>query len=392
MSIILDQTGLTIETLTDIVAALNAGLQTIYGTAINLDPNSPDGQVVALVAQAKEDMEELLAQVYASMDPDQAIGVVLDQRCAINGVVRHAGTYTQQTVTVTVTQALTLPGLDTAPTAPFTVADTAGNQYQLAAAYAFTGAGSVDLVFQAADLGAVNSAPNTITSIVSVTLGVSTVNNAAGPGTTGTDEESDSALRIRRVNSVSLPSRGYLQGLLGALQDVDGVTQAEVFENTTSTTDGRGIAAHSIWCIVAGGVVADIANAIYVKRNAGCGMVGSTTAVIEQVDGTNFTVAFDRPIQETLWVQLTVSAITGTIDPEYIRAQILAHFDAYQINQTADASAIVAFVKGIVPNASVSGEGVSATGSGYTPTLCPTGVNYQFTLTSAHLIINGEAY
>ena len=121
-------------------------------------------------------------------------------------------------------------------------------------------------------------------------------------------------------------------------------------------------------------------------------MVGSTTAVIEQVDGTNFTVAFDRPIQETLWVQLTVSAITGTIDPEYIRAQILAHFDAYQINQTADASAIVAFVKGIVPNASVSGEGVSATGSGYTPTLCPTGVNYQFTLTSAHLIINGEAY
>lgn len=391
MPITLDQTGLTIESMTDIVTALNAGLETIYGSDINLDPNSPDGQLVALVAQAKEDVEELLAQVYASMDPDQAIGVVLDQRCTLNGVVRHAGTYTQQTVTVTVTQALTLPGLDTAPTAPFTVADTAGNQYQLAAAYAFTGAGSVDLVFQAADLGAINSAPNTITSIVSVTLGVSAVNNAAGPGTTGTDEESDSALRIRRANSVSLPSRGYLQGLLGALQDVDGVTQAEVFENNTSTATG-GIAAHSIWCIVAGGAAADIANAIYIKRNAGCGMVGSTTVVIEQVDGSNFTVAFDRPTPETLWIELTVTAITGTIDPEYIRAQILENFASYLINQTADASAIVAFVKGIVPNASVSGEGVGSNGVNFYPTLAPTGVNYQFTLASANLIINGEAY
>lgn len=391
MPITLDQNGLTIETRTDIVTALDTGLQTIYGADINLDPNSPDGQLVALVAQAKVDIEELFAQVYASMDPDQAIGVVLGQRCAINGVVRHAGTYTQQTVTVTVTQALTLPGLDTAPTAPFTVADTAGNQYQLAAAYAFTGAGSVDLVFQAAELGAINSAPNTITSIVSVTLGVSAVNNAAGPGTTGTDEESDSALRIRRANSVSLPSRGYLQGLLGALQDVDGVTQAEVFENNTSTATG-GIAAHSIWCIVAGGAAADVANAIYVKRNAGCGMVGSTTVVIEQVDGSNFTVAFDRPTPETLWIELTVAAITGTIDPEYIRAQILENFASYRINQTADASAVVAFVKGIVPNASVSGEGVSANGSSWAATLAPTGVNYQFTLASANLIINGEAY
>ena len=391
MSIILDQTGLTIESLNDIVAALNAGLRSIYGADINLDPNSPDGQLVALVAQAKEDMEELLAQVYASMDPDQAIGVVLDQRCAINGVVRHAGTYTQQSVAVTVTQAVTLPGIDTAPTAPFTVADTAGNQYQLKAAHVFTGSGSASLVFQAAKLGTINSAPNTITSIVSVTLGVSTVNNAAGPSTTGTTEESDSALRVRRANSVSLPSRGYLQGLIGALQDVDGVTQAEVFENNTSSPSG-GIAAHSIWCIVAGGALADIANAIYVKRNAGCGMVGSTTVPVTQVDGTIFTVAFDRPTPETLWVQLTVAAITGAVDPEYVRAQILSEFATYRINQTADASAIVAFVKGLVPNASVSGEGVSANGVTYAATLAPAGVNYNFTLASVNLIINGAAY
>ncbi|MGB8296659.1 MAG: hypothetical protein WCG85_14620, partial [Polyangia bacterium] len=118
----------------------------------------------------------------------------------------------------------------------------------------------------------------------------------------------------------------------------------------------------------------------------------STTVVIEQVDGSNFTVAFDRPTPETLWIELTVTAITGTIDPEYIRAQILENFASYLINQTADASAIVAFVKGIVPNASVSGEGVGSNGVNFYPTLAPTGVNYQFTLASANLIINGEAY
>ena len=392
MAATLDQNGLKIETLSTIVANLNVALKAIYGNDINLDPNSPDGQLVALIAQAKVDVEELLANVYASMDPDQAIGVVLDQRCAINGVVRQAGTNTLQTVTITVDQALTLAGLDTAPTAPFTVADSTGNKYELITTHVFSAAGSADLGFQAALLGPIASAANTIQTLVTILLGVTGANNPDAPTSVGLSEETDSALRIRRENSVSLPSKGYLAGLLGALQDVAGVVQAEVFENMTSDDpDSQGIPAHSIWAIVLGGSNADIARAIYVKRPMGCGMKGSVVVPLMQVDSTTFDVAFDRPTQEDLWIELTITAITGAVDVEFIRSQILANI-SYRIDQTADASAIVAFVKGIAPNASVSGEGVSSDGSTYAATLAPTGVNYQFVLSSAKLIINGEDY
>ena len=64
-------TGITIQTREDIVAEITAGMQAIYGAGINLNPNTPDGQMINLIAQAKEDVLEMVMSVAASMDPDQ---------------------------------------------------------------------------------------------------------------------------------------------------------------------------------------------------------------------------------------------------------------------------------------------------------------------------------
>jgi hypothetical protein len=45
-------------------------------------------------------------------DPDNAVGVVLDQRVAINGIQRQAGTYTVTPITVVTSQSVNLYGLD----------------------------------------------------------------------------------------------------------------------------------------------------------------------------------------------------------------------------------------------------------------------------------------
>ena len=124
----ISSSGLSIQTLADIISEiLNGapgypGLKAIYGADINVDPNSPDGQMINLFAQGKIDVLEMLQSIYDSFDPDQAVGTVLDQRCAINGAVRTAGTYTETNVNVTASQAATLQGLDLYPSAPFTVA------------------------------------------------------------------------------------------------------------------------------------------------------------------------------------------------------------------------------------------------------------------------------
>lgn len=390
---VIDSNGIQIQSLQDIIAEiLNGttdypGMYSIYGADINVAPNSPDGQMINIIAQAKLDMLEFILGVYNSFDPDLAVGVQLDERCAINGVFRNAGTFTITNVSVVTTAAVTLQGLDTNPVAPFTVADGAGNQFQLLATTAIGGAGTTVCAFQAVVLGAVLTTLNTITNIVTPLLGVASVNNPSAATTVGLAEESDYNLRIRRANSVALPSKGFLQGLFGGLIDVTGVTSVLVLENITNTTDGNGIPGHSIWCVVKGGSNADIANVIYLKRNAGCGMKGSVSVPITQVDLTVFNVLFDRPVAETLYVQLSIYAITGSLPSDsYVRAQLVAGL-TYNIGQSADASTITALLKQIAPNCAFSVVNVSFDNATWVSLLAPAGVNYQFSLVSGNIAI-----
>lgn len=390
----IDATGITIETSAEILSdilngtANYSGLYSIYGPTINVNPNSPDGQMVNIVAQAKLDVLEAIVQAYNSFDPDQAVGVQLDQRCAINGVFRQAGSYTSQQIAVTTSAACTLVGLDAAPATPFTVQDGAGNQYAPVTTTVISSATVTTVVFQAILIGPIQSAANAITTIATVQAGVTSVNNPSGPTSVGTNEETDYALRIRRQNSVALPSIGYLSGLYGAIIDTLGVTAATIYENTTNATDANGVPAHSIWPIVLGGSNTDVANAIYLKRSAGCGMFGAVTQGVTQYDGSTFNVKFSRPTNQTLYLSFSIAAITGSVDVNYVRTKILSAI-TYGIGQTADVTAIVAYVKGIVPNAYITNEGVSPDNVTYTATLAPTTVDKQFILASTTIKING---
>lgn len=393
---LIDENGITINTPAEIRSNIldgapdYLGMRQIYGATINVNPNSPDGQMVEIIVQAAVDLLELANQIYTSFDPDEAVGTQLDARCAINGVIRQAGSYTLQQVEVTVTQAVTLNGLDAFPdTGAFVVQDSTGNLYSPLTTQNIVGAGTETIVFRALVLGVVESAPNTITTISTIQAGVTAVNNPSGPTEVGVNEETDAALRIRRQNSVALPSQGYLYGLVGALLNTEGVLATTVLENSTGSTDGDGIPGHSIWCIVLGGSNEDVAAAIYLKRNAGCGMYGDVTVPVDQVDGSTFDIKFSRPTDEDLWIEFDVTALTGSVDVDYLRTQLLEQL-TYGINQTADTTSIVALIHQIAPNASVSGEGVGLDGMTYTPTVDPSAVDNMFILSADHIVINGS--
>jgi hypothetical protein len=392
--------GCTIQSLQDCInEILNGaggypGLLQIYGPGLNVNPNSPDGQMVNIYALGKEDTLQQLQNIYDSFDPDQATGVALDARCAINGVQREAGTYTVQAVSVTTSGAVVLPGLDlyTALEA-FTVQDGQGNQYQLTTTTTFVSAGTQSLVFQAALLGAVSSAPGTITVPVTILPNVISVNNPSGPSTVGTNEETDPVLRIRRQNSVALPARGWLPGLVAGLLDITGITDAVVLENNTSETNAYGIPPNTIWPIVStdssdvGLVESEVANVIDIYRTAGCGMKGSSTVVVDQISGPALTIAFDFAVPQLLWFKATITEITGSADASFITNSIASQFEnAYDINQPADSSAIVAYIKQIAPNVAVSLEGVSTDGVIYTTLVTPGTVQRQFTIAGSSYV------
>lgn len=387
---ILDATGLTVSTQAELITFYSAAFRTIYGSDINLDPDAPDGQMMMIFIQSVQDLQDLLVAIYNQFDPDNAIGNVLDQRVAINGIQRQAGTHTITNVTIVVSQSLTLYGTDQVVNTPYIVADNAGNQWELITSIALPSAGTYVMPFQAVVPGAILSVPNTITVPVSVVLGVTSINNPTTYTTLGLNEESDFALKIRRQKSVSLSSQGYLQGLLAALENISGMISAFVYENVTGSTDADGIPSHSIWVIVSGtAAVAAIANAIYTKRNAGCGMKGTQTFSIAQADGSQFVVRWDNVAAEALFIKFTATSLDG-VNPPNIAAIISGLVTSFVpgVNAQVNVNELSTLVQAIDANTLVTSAGFSTTSGGsYTSTLSPASKSQQFAVSAPDIIV-----
>lgn len=383
--------GLETDTLDEVIAYLTTNFQTIYGADINIDPSTPDGQAINIFAQAVVDLEDLLTQIYNSFDPDLAIGVSLDQRVAINGIQRQGGTFTITPVEIITDRALNLNGLDDGfPGNPlYQVADAAGNNWQLISSETIGAAGTYTLSFQAENPGAVLTVPNTITVPSTIVLGITSINNPATYSSLGVNEETDAALRLRRQKSVSLSSKGYLAGLLAALENINGLVNAFVYENNTGSVDVDGVPGHSIWVIVEGGTAAEIAEAIYSKRNAGCGMKGDETYTITQEDDTLFVVRWDNVESEDIFMEFNATSING-IDPvntTIIKDGLVANLNP-GVFETLDINEIATAVQAIDSNVLVTAAGLSLSGAGpFENILAPSAKNKRFTVEAANIDI-----
>jgi uncharacterized phage protein gp47/JayE len=387
----LDGSGLQIKTLDEIKSSLIQGLQAIFGSDINVDQNSPDGQLIGIFAQAALDNLELLQQIYASFAVNQAFGTLLDQRVALNGLSRQPGSYTFTDVDVTVDRALTLAGLDadvgSADGEGFTVADDAGNQFILAETEVIAAPGVYTLSFRAKVIGAVQTTPNTITNQVTVTLGVTDINNPSAASIIGDDEETDMALKIRHSASFNLAATGPADAMEAALRSVSDVTDAIVVENDTSGTV-LGIPARSIWAIVEGGANNDIGQAIYSKKIPGCGQKGAEEVTITRPNGTTFVGKFDRPVYENLYIRFTiVPKYSGvTFDTDAIKASLVAALH-YSLRQSANIGDVVVAMLAIAPNGFLTTVGVSDNGTDWDDVLDPTDYQHKFVLDVSRITV-----
>jgi len=383
--------GIETATQEELVANFTAAYEAIYGTDINLDSDTPDGQMLNIFVQAILDLQDLLTQIYNGFNPDNAIGVTLDQRVAINGIQRQAGTRTLTNITVTTDAPLNLYGVDQDIEQIYTITDNAGTQWELINTQLGIVPGVNIFPFQAVLAGATLTIPNTITTQVTIVIGVVSVNNPTAATSIGLNEESDADLRLRRQRSVSLASQGYLSGLIAALENINGITFVYVQENTTGAPDGDGVPGHSIWVIVSGTADnAEIAQAIYRKRNAGCGMFGAISYDVTQIDGSTFTVFWDVVVPETLYIQFNVASLDGVNDPNIaaIRAQLPAIY-VPGVNEQVDINGLACAVQEIDSNTLITSAGfskISETGP-FTDTLEPTSPANQFAVTADNIII-----
>jgi uncharacterized phage protein gp47/JayE len=386
----LTSTGLTKATHTELVDFLVSRYRTIYGTDINLEPDSPDSQGLNIFAQVVDDALDLVVAVYNSFDPDAAIGVTLDKRVAINGIERKSGSYTITPVSLVANQGFSLKGL--ASGKPFTVRDEEGNRWFLIEDHTETTAGTYAYMFRAEFPGEIATVPNTITSPVTIVLGISSVNNPAPYTILGANEETDAQLRIRRRRSVTLAAQGYRDALKALLQNTAGVTFSEVYENYKSEPVD-GLPPKCIWVIVSGTAAAeDIARAIYLKRNAGCDMKGANTYVVAQEDGSPFVVAWDDVELESVYLKLTLTSLDGLNPPDVAAIQTkIAERYAPGVYARVNVNELATIVQGIDPNALMvptAGDGFALDVAGpYEAKLSPSAKNKQFLIAPERIAI-----
>jgi len=348
---LLDENGLQTKSLAELKAEIGDGYKSIYGNDINIEQNSPDGQKVDIEAQNGVDIREILQSVNSGFDPDQALGRVLDQRVAINGITRNEGTYTFQDINITTDRALNLVGLDSEanelnPTVKdlYTVKDDAGTLFYLLSSQVIVGASVTAFNFRAAEIGKVEVTPNTITTGETVLAGITNINNPSGANSIGNNEESDSKLKVRRRVSTAISSIGNLDGLEAALKDLEGVTTALAEENDSNVTDSNGTEAHTIWCIVEGGDPDEIGQVIYSKKTTGCGMRGDQIVQVPRTNDRFYNVKYDRPGGEGLYIRMSLSLPGESFNSDDVKNAIVEGV-LWQIGDDAEASIVTCFVK-----------------------------------------------
>ncbi|MCG3461554.1 baseplate J/gp47 family protein [Xenorhabdus bovienii] len=294
--------GITAPDYPTILERLTGYFRQIYGEDAYLEPDSKDGQMLAIYALALHDANNMVIESYNTYSPRTSSGAALSNNVAINGLSRHAATRSTADVTL-VGQVGTVVknGL---------VRDRNNNPWALPDIVTIGTQGTVTVTATCQKLGAITAAPGDIYIIGTPTRGWQSVTNSHS-ATAGAPIEPDGALRIRQHKSVALPSRTVLDGMHGAISLIPGVVRLRGFENDTHKTDVNGIPPHSVAMIVDGGDATEIAKTIALKKTPGSGTFGDTTINVRNHYGLSTPVRFSRPVDVSVYVELNITAFEG---------------------------------------------------------------------------------
>ena len=297
----IDANGITAPSYADIFAWLQAQYWAIYGSDAYLGSDSQDGQFLGVLASAFNDVNSVALQIYSSFSPSTGVGAALSSNVKINGLAREVATYS--------TSAVTLGGQ------PITITngvatDENNNRWDLPATVIIPSGGTVTVTATCEVLGAITAPAGTITGIATPTLGWQTVTNASD-ATPGAPVEDDAQLRYRQSISTSNPSLSVLDGIVGAVAAVDGVTRYVPYENDTNATDANGIPAHNTAIVVEGGDPVDIANAIASKAYPGMPTYGTTTETVIDSYNNQKTINFYFATDVAITCAISLKALTG---------------------------------------------------------------------------------
>lgn len=335
-----------------VLAYIQAAYRNIYGTDVYLGADSQDGQFMALLANTIHDCNGQTLSVYNAFSPATAQGAGLSSVVKINGIRRKIATYS---------------------TCDFLCVGQVGAQVTAGVVRDPNGTGWLlpDFTIPVSGQILVTGASQTIGAIILPAGAVNTANgkgaiatpqlgwqSAANPSaaTVGQPIETDSQLRQRQSYSVALPAQTNLEGMIGALYAVEGVTRVKVYENDEPAANAFNVPGHCLWAIVEGGDAATIAAVIAAKKSPGVGTYGSVLTTLTDAYGIPHPIRFSRSTQIPVAWYVKLRPKAGyTLDVENaIKAALAAYTNGIDIGANQELAKAY-------PVANLTGDARSAT-------------------------------
>lgn len=296
--------GFERKRLAEILSDKNEAQKGVFGADINLNPESPDGQISGLMALSDDQLWQIAEYAVNATDPDNAVGPTLSSLVKINYIERLEAVPTKM-----VMRNLGTPGV-TIPAGQLIGEQDGSLQAVTKTSFTFNTAGVAEVLAELTTTGPYEIPANTFQSITTPQAGwISTTNTAAG--ITGRNLETDAELRLRRTRSTGTNSQNMLDSLNGRLSNISGVTHANVLQNREDYADANGLAPHSFEAIVAGGETNAIAQAIWETFPFGIGIQGSTSGTAIDAQNRLQVVPFTRLTAVPIYVEVTIRKRSG---------------------------------------------------------------------------------
>lgn len=328
----------------DIIARMKAkaalGPTLDYGTASGL------GQLAGVLAGSEAELWELGRQVWASMDPDAAADVPLDNVCSLTGTTRRAAAATVVRATVNLDAGTSLPvgtqaSVDGRPDLVCELARTVTNSGGVTADFTLDDTGA-PIEFVCTQTGPIEVSADTLTVMATSVSGWNSVTNPE-PGIVGRDVESNVDLRIRRAAQLALRGGSTVRAIKAAVLEIPEVLSCIVLENKGDAADANGLPPHSFEVILDDGDPAaadddDIAQAIFDHGDpAGIYANGTESGTATDEELVDHEVRFTRVERLDVYIDYTVTTngLFPTNGHDLIKAAIVAAGNAYRPGDTA---------------------------------------------------------
>ena len=336
-----DPTGFITKTRDEIVADINKRMQQAFGSLFDVSPESPDGQLIGIMADLMATQWEMGEATYNSYNPGMVEGTGLDNLVFLNGIKRIANRPTTVAVDLTGTAGTVVP-------AGSLVATTDGIEFALDAEVILPAAATA----VALQLGELVIGAGEVVVIVEPLTGWDAVNNVA-PGVTGINRENDIDLRARRERSVIRTGTNTAEAIYSAVADLD-LEFIAIIENDT-LVEVDGVPAKSFLTVVEGGTDLEIAERIHQNKPTGIQAFGAVTVPILDSQGYSHNIGLTRPSSLPIYVDVSVTVPSGESleGPTLVQTAVIDHINNLQISQDviwANLFAPATGVDGIIVN------------------------------------------